>query len=173
MKKATPSKKRMVELMDEIKLLDKKRRTAKGLTKVEEKKFCKLNSELTGFPEKVFTTDFEKKLTSIIQKTDKFIKEIKSDIPKKDDKIYVPSSLYMSHGADDFAGGIATISKVEYNEKLSKDHVNYCFIGIKERPGCMYNYKDLLSQQKELKKSYKKQIAHPDPDLHPDANRWD
>lgn len=93
--------------------------------------------------------------------------------PKVGAKIYVPTSLYLSHGADDFQGGIATISKIEYSKTLPKDDVNYCMVGIEERRGYMYNYGYLLSQQKELKKEYGKQKAHPDPDNHPDSNRWD
>lgn len=92
--------------------------------------------------------------------------------PKKGDKIYVPSALYLSRGADDFAGGIATVSKVEHNEKLGKDHVNYCFVSIEERPGTSYNWRDLGPKQKDLKMEYKKQKAHPDPDMDPDANSW-
>ena len=34
-------------------------------------------------------------------------------VPATRDKIYVEGAIHMSRGADDFAGGIATVSKVE------------------------------------------------------------
>lgn len=103
-------------------------------------------------------------------KVEKFVQE--GEEPKKGNKIYVPSALFISRGADDFAGGIATVKNVEYDERLGKGHMNYCFVSIEERPGSKYNWKDLATKQKELKKTYKKQKAHPDPDMHPDSNRW-
>lgn len=90
--------------------------------------------------------------------------------PKIGDKIYVPSSLYVYRGCDDFHGGKATINKIERSPYLSKDHPNYIFIGIKERPGHMYNYKVLAEDQKELSKQYKGYKAHPDPDYSPESN---
>ena len=34
-------------------------------------------------------------------------------IPVVGERIYVPGSMYVYRGTDDFAGGLATISKVE------------------------------------------------------------
>jgi hypothetical protein len=85
-------------------------------------------------------------------------------------KIYVPSSLYVYRGEDDFAGGIATINKIEKSKTLPEDHYNYLMIGITERPGSMYNWRPLLERQEELQKMYGDQIAHPDPDDRPEFN---
>ena len=85
-------------------------------------------------------------------------------------KIYVPSSLYLYRGEDDFAGGIATINKIEKSKNLPEDHYNYLMVGITERPGSMYNWRPLLERQEELQKMYADQIAHPDPDDRPDFN---
>jgi hypothetical protein len=90
--------------------------------------------------------------------------------PEIGQKIYVPSSLYVYRGQDDFAGGIATINKIEESKTLSKDHYNYLMVGIAERPNSMYNWRPLLERQEELKKMYADQIAHPDPDLRPEFN---
>lgn len=90
--------------------------------------------------------------------------------PKLGQKIYVPTSLYVYRGRDDFAGGIATISKIEYNDSLPKNHSNYTFIGIKEKESTMYNWKVLLEEQEKLKKQFGEQITHPDPDYHEDVN---
>jgi hypothetical protein len=85
-------------------------------------------------------------------------------------KIYVPSSIYVYRGADDFAGGLATIDKIEHSKTLAKDHVNYTMVVIKERPNTSYNWNVLLEKQESLAKEYAGQIAHPDPDLTPDFN---
>jgi hypothetical protein len=88
-------------------------------------------------------------------------------------KIYVPTSIYLSHGMDDFVGGIATISKIEKSAYLPEDHCNYLMVGIEEKPGTLYNWNSLLSEQEELKIRFKKHRAHPDPDDRPEFNRWD
>jgi hypothetical protein len=84
--------------------------------------------------------------------------------PKLEEKIYLPTSLYIGHGRDDFQGGIATINKIETSNDLPKDHFNYTMVGVKERPGFMTNWLYILENQKEWAKEYKGQIAHPDPD---------
>lgn len=90
--------------------------------------------------------------------------------PKIGQQIYVPSAMYVYRGADDFAGGLATIDKIEHSKHLPKDHVNYTMVTIKERPNTSYNWKSLLEKQEYLAKEYAGKIAHPDPDLRPDFN---
>ena len=93
--------------------------------------------------------------------------------PKVGQKIYVGTSLYLSHGMDDFMGGIATISKIEKSKCLPEDHCNYLMVGIKENSGALYNWKHLLEEQNKLKKEFGKEKAHPDPDDRPEFNMWD
>lgn len=82
---------------------------------------------------------------------------------KVGDKIYVDSSYYISHGSDDFEGGIATISKI--SEDISGGE-KCIFVEIEERPGTSYNWSQFLSKkQEELKKEFGEQLAHPDPDI--------
>jgi hypothetical protein len=83
-------------------------------------------------------------------------------------KIYVTTDIYLGHGLDDFAGGIATISKIE-----KEDHYNYLMVGIKESPGTLYNWNLLLEEQEKLKKRFGRKKAHPIPDDRPEFNRWD
>jgi hypothetical protein len=92
-------------------------------------------------------------------------------IPKVGDKIYVNSSFYLSHGVDDFAGGIATVSKVgEALNAGKKVHV----VSIVERPNHGYYWENGIGlNQEKMKAEYGDKIAHPDPDNHPDSNRWD
>jgi len=89
---------------------------------------------------------------------------------KVGEKIYVPGACYVYRGEDDFEGGMATISEVEYSDDLPEDHFNYIMVGIIERPGTMYNYKNLMEQQIELKVLYGDSIAHPDPDNREEFN---
>ena len=90
--------------------------------------------------------------------------------PKKGQVIYVDSSYHISRGSDDFAGGRATVSKVTQvaerdfpsGEPTGKHRWD---IEIAERPGCTYNYTQLLGQQAKVRKEYGKQKARPDPDI--------
>ena len=61
--------------VNEIKILQSKLKEV-GLTVAEEKRYCKLNSELTGYPEKVFSKQFSMKLDGIIKRSDKLIERI-------------------------------------------------------------------------------------------------
>lgn len=92
------------------------------------------------------------------------------DQPFTGQKIYVPTSLYVYRGEDDFAGGLATINKIEKADFLPSDHYNYLSVGITERPGTMYNWRPLLERQEELKKMFGDEVCHPDPDLSPEFN---
>ena len=94
----------------------------------------------------------------------------KISIPEIGDKIYVPSSRYVYRGEDDFDGGISTIDRVEYSKHLPKDHFNYIMVGLKERPNSMYNYRNLLDSQEDLKKRYNGIKSKPNPDLRDEYN---
>lgn len=87
-------------------------------------------------------------------------------LPKVGDKIYVQTSLYLSHGEDDFCGGWAIVSKV-YEQYGS------VWISIEERVSHGYNWEYLEKQQEEWTKEYGDQHAHEDPDDRPEFNRWD
>lgn len=90
--------------------------------------------------------------------------------PVMGQKIYVSTSLYVYRGADDFCGGLATINKIEKSDFLPPDHYNFLSVGIVERPGTMYNWRPLLERQEELKKMFRDEVCHPDPDLSPEFN---
>ena len=95
------------------------------------------------------------------------------EIPKIGSKIYVPTSLYLGHGMDDFAGGLATVESIEMSDSLPPDHSNYYMVTIEERPGTSYNLRYLLDHQSEWKETYGDKMSHPDPDDRPEFNRWD
>jgi hypothetical protein len=78
--------------------------------------------------------------------------------PQVGQKIFVPSQLFLSHGSDDFAGGEATISRV-YEQYGST------WVEIAERTDHVYNWDIIGLDQAKLRKEYKGQKAHPDPDI--------
>jgi hypothetical protein len=82
-----------------------------------------------------------------------------NDYPKVGDVIYVPSALYVFRGSDDFQGGKATVSRVEFN-----------FVNIVERPNHGYNWDLLRDEQEKLKERFGDNVAHPDPDDRPEFN---
>lgn len=85
------------------------------------------------------------------------------DDPTAGQKIFVGSSMSISHGSDDFAGGEATVSRV-YKSISGGESVT--FVEIAERPGHGYNWTQFLGpEQEKLEKEYKGQTAHPDPDI--------
>lgn len=86
-------------------------------------------------------------------------------LPKVGSDIYVDSSLYLSHGKDDFAGGLAQVYKITKEKHgLRKVHG----IQIVERPGHTYYWENgLAEKQTKLKKEYGKRRSRPDPDYHP------
>lgn len=84
-------------------------------------------------------------------------------IPKVGDKIYIRGAMFISHGEDDYCGGIATVSKV------SDDG----FVSVLEVPNWSFGWISLEKDQEKLKKQYGDQKAHPDPDYSPESNCWD
>lgn len=92
------------------------------------------------------------------------------DQVKIGDKIYVPPSYYLSHGRDDFDGGLATIIGIKSD--MSAGEI-VPFVTLKERPSSSYNLQLLMEEQGELKKRYGKQVARPDPDWREEFNRDD
>jgi len=86
-------------------------------------------------------------------------------LPKKRDKIYVETELYLSHGADDFEGGLCTILKVEQKD-------GRVFVTVKERPGWSYDYAYLLEKQGKLKKKYGNRKGRASPDMRYESNCW-
>lgn len=82
-------------------------------------------------------------------------------VPRVGDKIYVETHLYISHGADDVVGGVATVESVEIGVSAGDPTP---FVSVVEHPGNSYNWEMLAERQAALKKEFGQQKAHPDPD---------
>jgi hypothetical protein len=89
---------------------------------------------------------------------------------KPGDKLYIPTALYIGHGADDIQGGIATVNNITISKTLPQDHYNFTFVVFEECPGRSYNLNYILENQDKWAKKYGRDIAHPDPDLRPEFN---
>jgi len=83
--------------------------------------------------------------------------------PEVGDKIYVNSSFSISHGSDDFTGGLATVKRVY--KSMSGGDPNCIFVDIVEG-NRSYNWTQFLADdQAELKKEFGRRKAHPSPDI--------
>lgn len=76
-----------------------------------------------------------------------------TELPKVGDDIYLPGAMYIDHGEDDRAGGLAEVVKVENG-----------MVRVKEFPGSSFNWAGLRDDQEKLKKEYGENRAAPDPD---------
>lgn len=90
--------------------------------------------------------------------------------PEVGTDIYVRSAYYLSHGADDFEGGLCKVTKVYAGVSAGEPT---WFVEIEERPGHSYNWAMLREEQDKLKAQHGDRRGHPDPDLDPSANQWD
>lgn len=88
-------------------------------------------------------------------------------LPAVGDDIYVPSQWYLSHGHDDFTGGLVKVAKVYFSP-----HWKRWTVDVDERPGHGYFWDTLRDEQKKLKVEYGTIRGHPDPDDSYDSNTW-
>lgn len=75
--------------------------------------------------------------------------------------MYVNGAMYIDHGEDDRAGGLATIAS--RSKAVSAGRQTW-FVEFEEVSGS-FNYPMLLEQQEKLKREYGGRRAHPDPDF--------
>jgi len=83
------------------------------------------------------------------------------------DVVYVDTSLYLSHGRDDFRGGLAEVVDCKINNSAGKPTP---FIVLIQDPGTWHNWQMLAADQKKLRTAFGKNWAHPDPDFRPEFN---
>jgi hypothetical protein len=82
-------------------------------------------------------------------------------VPEVGDDVYTPTWLYIDHGEDDIAGGLARVTRVYSAISAGQP----CpFIAVAELPGRGFNWRILREQQEELRERFGDQRAYPDPD---------
>jgi hypothetical protein len=86
------------------------------------------------------------------------------------DVIYLDTELYISHGRDDFRGGLAEVVEVK-PDKIQGRPVQ--FLRAAQEPDTWHNWETFLApMQKKLRAEFGKKWAHPDPDWRPEFNEW-
>ncbi|MBT3398279.1 hypothetical protein HOA55_05455 [archaeon] len=90
-----------------------------------------------------------------------------TQLPEIGQDIYLPTVGYISHGADDFEGGLCKVVDIQIGiGGVGKTP----FVYVEERPGHGHNWEMLEERQQELKERYGDQRGRPDPDYAPEAN---
>lgn len=85
----------------------------------------------------------------------------------KDDVIYVDTELYLSHGRDDFHGGLAQVFEYVMRTSAGKPTP---FVRVAQQMDTWHNWRELSQMQKKLRAEFGKNWAHPDPDERAEFN---
>jgi len=85
------------------------------------------------------------------------------------DVIYVDTSRYLSHGRDDFQGGLAEV--IGFRPDISAGKPTP-FVCVAQEPDSWHNWNVLASMQKKLRQEHGQNWSHPDPDHRPEFNEW-
>lgn len=85
------------------------------------------------------------------------------------DVIYLETSRYISHGCDDFCGGLAEVSEVREGLHVGKP---ISYVRVVQEPDATYSWTALAADQKKLRAEHGKNWAHPDPDFRPEHNGY-
>jgi hypothetical protein len=88
---------------------------------------------------------------------------------RRGDVIYVDTELYISHGCDDFRGGLGEV--VEFSSDISGGKLTP-FVRVAQEPDTWHNWRELAQLQKKLRAEFGQHWAHPDPDNRPEFNEW-
>jgi hypothetical protein len=79
--------------------------------------------------------------------------------------VYIASSLHLTHGEDDFAGGLCRVVRID--EETSPGLI---YVEVEEDPGTLHNWAYLLEHQDQWRGRYGARRGHPDPDYRPEFN---
>ena len=88
-------------------------------------------------------------------------------IPKVGDLVYVDTSLFVTHGEDDFIGGLCEVISVDtHGEDIHR-------ICVKEDPDTSHLWEYLGEMQDKLKKEFGNNRGYLRPDYRPEFNQED
>jgi hypothetical protein len=88
---------------------------------------------------------------------------------RKGDIIYLDTDLYLSHGVDDFRGGLAEVAAFGMDISAGKPTP---FVKVVQLMDTWHNWQMLAEQQRKLRAKFGKNWSHPDPDFRPEFNEW-
>ena len=89
--------------------------------------------------------------------------------PRVGEDVCVPSALHLSHGEDDFAGGLCQIAAVNRYENVHP--ANELFVSVVENPGTEYSWLNLMREEPHNLARYGDRRGRPDPDHRPEFNQ--
>jgi hypothetical protein len=89
---------------------------------------------------------------------------------RKGDVIYTETSLYVSHGLDDFHGGLAEVLDFELQTSAGKSRP---YVKTVQESDTWWNWELLATEQPKLRQEFGKEWAHAIPDFREEFNRWD
>jgi len=81
--------------------------------------------------------------------------------------VYIGTSLYLDHGADDFQGGLCKVDSVEKKRTSGKE---VPFVTVEERSGWEYNWEYLMENQEKWAARYGNRRGYCDPDYREEFN---
>jgi len=87
--------------------------------------------------------------------------------PEVGEEIYIPTALYLTHGVDDFLGGLCRIIRVKVG--ISAGKKTY-FIEVEEDPDNLHNWRYILENQERWRREYKDRGGRKNPDLRREFN---
>jgi hypothetical protein len=85
------------------------------------------------------------------------------------DVIYLESARYISHGCDDFCGGLAEVSEVSQAKRKGQQVL---LVRVIQQPDGMYEWNTLAAAQPKLRRQHGTNWAHPYPDDRPEFNGY-
>ena len=90
--------------------------------------------------------------------------------PKPGDKIYIESTIYIDHGADDFLGGICTVKATRAVRQSSGEVITQ--VEVEEDPNTWSRWEGYLEpKQEESSKEYGEQRGRLRADLRREFNK--
>lgn len=96
--------------------------------------------------------------------------------PRIGDDIVIPTTLYLSHGADDFAGGQCKIVEIfDTIDDAGSNALGFNRLSVRvaEKPASRHNWFVLIDDLEKNTERYGNSRGRPDPDLRPEFNKWD
>lgn len=88
---------------------------------------------------------------------------------RKGDIVYVDTDLYLSHGVDDFRGGLAEVAEFGMDISAGKPAP---FVKVLQLLDTWHNWEMLSAQQSKLRVEFGRKWSHPDPDYRLEFNQW-
>lgn len=84
-------------------------------------------------------------------------------VPRVGDLIYVDTSLYVTHGADDFIGGLCEVASV-------KEEWGIIWVSVKEDAETLHGWAELYKMQEQLKSEFGNKRGYKRPDYRREFN---